>query len=259
MVAVRLGDLIGRRMLVLAIGTAVVVALPLAWALGLRGLAVSTVPGVLILAAVMIGVVAVARIWRPAAVVGILAVAATPLLFTAAAPRDVPLADGQAFLRDPFYDKALFNRDGAYLDAYQVAIDLTALVPKWNASPGMVVFWYSDGDELANLAESTYLWRYNAMQASSFPGMADLAPAERDQLLARAPRYLVLLAADASALEAGRSALAALPLPTVSTATAELTSGAKHLHVEMYELRAAPCDQSSLGTQAVWLGLPRCT
>ncbi len=138
------------------------------------------------------------------------------------------------------------------MDVYDLAIEFTETMPQWHSSPGSLVFWYPDGDELSDLVESTYLWRYSTVQANG-PGLPALDDHQRAQLRQRTPRYLVIMGSRPEFVEQGRAALDFLSDLQVGSSEHTLTVGSAELYFEVNEYRPASCDETSDGRLDVWL------
>jgi hypothetical protein len=234
-----------------------VLLFPFVWSAWLRNVAVWALPSVPLVLLALIGLALVARHRPGARVFAILLICICPLLFTLSTPRNVPLAEGQPGRKEPSYDQALFNRNTNTLEIYELAQGFTQLMPKQDASPGSVVFWFPEGDGVASLAASTYLWHYNSLQVDGL-GLPTLEEVERARLVGRTPRYLVLLSAYEELVSQGRDVVRALGLPHIGSETHVLRHGTAQLFVSIEEFVPAPCDGATHGQLVVWALEPPC-
>ena len=127
---------------------------PFFWKVALGDLRVWSIFVIPLLLVVIIGLAWTRRRLAPVGAATVLVL--TPLLLTLANPRDVPLAAGQPYRREPYYERSMFNPHEGSLDRYVMASRFMELVPDWSAEPGSVLFWYPWGDETANLMGLTY-------------------------------------------------------------------------------------------------------
>jgi hypothetical protein len=173
-----------------------------------------------------------------------------------AAPRNVPLSPGQSFRFDPAYDLAIGNPNTEGLDWYDVAGQLIDAAPKWDDTPGSLVFWYPTDVNVLNSLQSTFLWTASTVQGGS-PGVPNLTDAQKALLVGRTPRHLMLLGLDPADLAAGRSTLEALGLRPLASVQRTLSAGNTTIYSELLTFQAAACDQE-WRTWTNWSALAPC-
>lgn len=237
-----------------AIAATAVIAFPYAWRLALDDLrvwSIPTIPAILALTILLI----VMRTHAALTTASVM-LAMTPLLLTLAEPRNVPLAAGQTYRREPTYERALLDPDDQDLARYELASDFMRVVPDWRASPGTVVFWYRDSDETANLMGSTFLWKETTLTVAP-PGLPKLDDAAAQRLSERTPRFLVLVASTEDLADTGLSAVrtAVAPLSNIRTV---LRRGSYKIFIEVITLSPSSCDKETRGSEGYFVNLPPC-
>jgi 4-amino-4-deoxy-L-arabinose transferase-like glycosyltransferase len=232
------------------------VAVVLGW-LHLAEVDLWSVPTVVLIVAVL-GAGALAARRASARRVFAAVAAGLPAMLALGAPADVPLASGQPFRQDAFYRDALFNPDTTWLRRYELADDLVAQVPRTELQPGSVVFWYREEDQLATLMQWTYLWVYTKLQQAGDPPMPKLSPGERNALLSRTPRFVVVLSSEPTLVAEGVAVLERLDLGAGTVRAGTLRRGIDSLTYAVVELTAGSCDLDGEGTATFWVDRPAC-
>jgi hypothetical protein len=106
---------------------------------------------------------------------------------------------------------AIWGSEGATeVRAFRLAQSLIARIPKLRDDNRPILFWYTNGDELIDSLQSTYLWSYSRLNSTdgSSPGMPQLTDRELQRLTAGGPQRLVLLDRSAETVKAGLRTLA---------------------------------------------------
>lgn len=230
---------------------------PFVWTLSLSDISFWSLPTVPVVLVVVVGLIVACRRLSSASVVAMCLLAICPLLFTLGAPANVPLAAGQAFRREPLYNLSMFNPDYAGLEQYELASEFMELVPDWVDAPGTAIFWFPDDDIPANLLASTFLWHTNALSLTP-PGLPSLDIASADRLVGRTPRFVVLIASNASRVDEGEAVLRAI-LEPISSQLTSLTAGAFTVYVEIMEFSPSSCDLESKGREYIWVAYAPCS
>ncbi len=225
------------------LGVGVVVGLPFLRNLAFDGLQLWAWPTV----PVMLGAVAVAiavAAWRPAlAIVPAIVLLGSLVLLGVAPPRNVALGPGQAFRYDPNYQAAIGNGSLNGLESYDVAGQLVDATPKWDDTPGSVVFWYRNEPNLLNGIQATYLWRASTVQEGN-AGLPIISDLQRSLLLGRTPPFIMMLATDPADLEVGQRRRGEHRAWCRSmSAPGELESGSTMVYTKLLTFPAAGCDQ----------------
>ncbi len=215
-----------------------------------------TLPLIPLLVASIVGLALLARHRTVPAVVLIAALAAAPIAIPFLAPADVPLAVGQPYRREPYYDTSMFNADTQMLDNYGLASRFVDLVPTWRSRQGTVAFWYGN-DELSNLMGSTYLWLANALHTGTSATMPELDRRSIDQLRARTPRFVIVIAPSDGERDDAVAALGAV-VHIVHAVGSRPTYAGSSVSVGVLELQPSSCDAESQGTDQYWISLPPC-
>ena len=230
--------------------------LPLARNLAFDGIQLWAWPAVPIMVAVTGLALLLSRRNVAAGWVGAVALVVSFVLLGLAPPRNVPYSPGQTVRFDPSYERAIGHPSQDGLELYDIATQLTHVVPRWADDPGSVIFWYRNEPSKLNSLQSTYLWRGTTLQGSG-PGLPVLEADQLQLLQHRTPRHIVLLGLDPADIALGQARLADAGLRPERTEEHALTSGNTTLYVAVLTFQPSSCDQD-WRSWTNWRSLPPC-
>ena len=138
----------------------------------------------------------------------------------------------------PSYERAIGHPSQDGLELYDLATQLTRVVPRWADDPGSVIFWYRNEPASLNGLQSTYLWLATTLQAGG-PGLPVLEADQLQLLQHRTPRHIVLLGLDPADIALGQARLADAGLHPEQVDEHRLTSGNTTLHVAVLTYQPA--------------------
>jgi hypothetical protein len=215
-----------------------------------------TLPLIPLLIALIVALAVLAQNRKAPGAVLVTLLTVAPIALPFLAPANVPLAAGQPYRREPYYDASMFNADSKMLDNYGLASRFVELVPTLRSSPGTVVFWYGN-DELSNLMGSTYLWLESAVHTGSSVTMPELDQRSIEQLQARTPRFVIVVAPSDRERDKALAALGSV-VDSLHVIEARPAHAGVDVSVGIVELRPSSCDLDYTGTEQYWISLPPC-
>ena len=213
-------------------------------------------PGVvIILGLVLVSTLIAKRTSALAAFAGALLVVGVGVLGVAA-PRDVPLSPGQNFRWDPHYEAMTGYGDATGLETYIAAANLTSLVPKWASEPGSSIYWYRNDPAILNAIQSTALWRATTLQAGN-EGLPALSAQQKQLLVGRTPRNIVILTLSRADAELGVETLSQVVSP-LSIKREEISVANSTIFVSIVQLSPSQCDQEWRSATPWWAAQAPC-